>query len=189
VRLNWRDAHVCSGDVLLFSSTPSFVGDVEKLMCGSPYTHVALVFVDAAGEPFVWDCTRFGHRVRPLSHAMHGNAGTVMWRRISKPVNSAAFETFIVQNMDEAYSFNLWQGVVRRWASWLHLPHTQPCRDQQSRFCSQLVAETLVYVGAMDFCATTLAPLLVMPGDFAMSRVDVLPWVHGYSLSGEVELV
>jgi hypothetical protein len=164
--------------------------DVEKLLCGSAYTHVGLIFVDAAAQPFVWDCTRWGHRIRPLWVALRG--GTVMWRRLSKPVEGKALESFIVANINQPYSFNLWQGVARRWASWLHLPHlrSDASRGQvHSRFCSQLVAETLVHLGALDFSTSNLSPHLIMPGDFAASRVGVLPWADGFSLSGEVELV
>lgn len=186
MRLHFRDAHLCSGDILLWSSSPSWVTDVEKLFCGSPYTHVGMVFVDAAAQPYVWDCTRYGHRVRPLWVAL--NHSSVMWRRLSRPVDGAALERFIVANLAQAYSFNLWQAVVTRWASWLHLPHSRPQTHVQSRFCSQLVAETYAALGVLDFTTTHLSPHLLMPGDLAASRAAVLPWVRGYSLSGEVEL-
>lgn len=187
IRMHCRDARVCSGDVLLWSSAPSWATDVEKLLCGSAYNHVGMVFVDAAGQAYVWDCTRHGHRVRSLWVTVQ--KGSVMWRRLSRPVDSAALERFILANLAQPYSFNLWQGVVTRWASWLHLPHSRPRTAVHSRFCSQLVAETYAALGILDFSTSHVSPHLLMPGDFASCRPGVLPWARGYSLSGEVELV
>lgn len=180
---------MCSGDLLLFSSHPTFRTDVEKLLCGSQFTHVALIFVDAGKQPFVWECLLSGHRLTALSTVMAkaANHQTIFWRRINRPLDGVQLETFIRQNLTHPYSFNLWRGVVRRWCSSLYLPDAPP---STARFCSQLVAETYEFLGALDFThSSNLSPNLVLPGDFGVSRACTLPWVNRYCLGGEVELL
>lgn len=181
-----------TGDLILFSSKPSLRTDVEKLLCGSHYTHVAMVFVDAARVPHLWECVRTGHRVRRLSARML-QKNRCYWRRISKPLDGAALEWFIMQNCDQPYSFNMWRGVMRRWCTSLNLPHSTASPHlvtQQPRFCSQLVADTYAHFGALDFSACdNLAPRMVLPGDFCAASHTTLPWQCGYSLSGELELL
>ncbi len=187
-----HDAHFCTGDVLLWSSHWSLRTDVEKLLCGSQYTHVGMVFVDAAGVPFVWECLRGGHQVVPL-HAVvtrRSRHQTCFWRRINRPLDGSRVEPFLRWNLDQPYSFDFWRGVVRRWCSSLHLPEAPHAELVHSRFCSQLVAETYAFLGVLDFSiSVNLSPHLVLPGDFAASTTGKLPWVNGYGLSGEVELV
>ena len=190
-RLKLSDAHFCTGDVLLWSSPPTLRTDVEKLVCGSQHTHVALVFVDASGHAFAWECVRSGHQVVRITPHFVQKHGTCFWRRISKPVDSAALERFILQNMHQPYSFDLWRGVVRRWCSTLYLPQSVESRAfAKPRFCSELVADSLVAVGALDFTlCTDLTPVTVMPHDFSDSCTSALPWTHGFGLSGEVQLM
>ena len=184
------DANFCSGDLLLWSTTGTLHTDVEKLLCGSQYTHVALVFVDAAGCPFLWDCVRAGHRTLPLIPYLQKtrHRQTCFWRRINKPVDSVRMEEFIRLNKDQQYSFNMWQGVARRWYGFLNLPHSTRQPLIHSRFCSQLVAETYVFLGVLDFSWSDLSPQLILPGDFAAVQSDKLPYTHGYSLGCEIEL-
>ena len=183
-RANFR-----TGDLILFSSKPSVRTDVEKLLCGSQYTHVAMVFVDHAQVPYLWECVRTGHRVRRVSAKMLVR-DRCYWRRISRPLDSAALEWFILQNCDQPYSFNMWRGVVRRWCTSLNLPHSATSPLYQPRFCSQLVADTYAHFGALDFSTCdNLAPCMVLPGDFSAAAQTQLPWQNGYSLSGELELL
>lgn len=187
-----QDARFCTGDVLLFSSHPSLRQDVAKLMCGSQFTHVALVFVDRAGEPFVWECLCSGHRVRRLHTVLTRASAThsCFWRRMNKPLDGRRFEQFMRLNLDQPYSFDIWRGVVRRWCSSLYLPRTPGQQLIHSRFCSQLVAETYAFLGVLDFTrSANLSPNLVLPGDFATGKSADLPWVRGYCLGGEIELV
>jgi hypothetical protein len=188
-KVTWQDAHVCTGDLLLFSSHPTLRTDVEKLLCGSQFTHVALIFVDAAGQPYVWECLLSGHRMSPLATVLAKAAPhqSIFWRRINRPLDGREFERFVRHNLAHPYSFNLWRGVVRRWCSSLYLPQAPA---SNARFCSQLVAETYECLGALDFThSANLSPNLVLPGDFGAGRGFTLPWVNGYSLGGEVELL
>jgi hypothetical protein len=192
LRRRLQDAHFCTGDVLLWSSHWSLRTDVEKLLCGSHFTHVGMVFVDAAGVPYVWECLRTGHQVVPLMHVVvrRSRKQTCFWRRINRPLEGARLEVFMRWNMTQPYSFDIWRGVVRRWCSSLHLPRAPHPDLVHSRFCSQLVAETYAFLDVLDFSnSVNLSPHLVLPGDFAAGNTAQLPWVNGYALSGEVELV
>lgn len=178
-----------TGDLILFSSKPSVRTDVEKLVSGSQYTHVAMVFVDHASVPYLWECVRTGHRVRPVTAQMLVK-NRCYWRRISRPLDGGALEWFIVQNQQQPYSFNMWRGVLRRWCTSLNLPHSTASPLYQPRFCSQLVADTYVHFGVLDFATSdNLSPRMVLPGDLSAKSKTQLPWQRGYSLSGEVELV
>lgn len=188
-RVKLSDARFCTGDVLLWSMPPTLRTDMEKLVSGSQHTHVALVFVDASNCAFAWECVRSGHQVVRITPHFIQKHGTCFWRRISKPVNSKALEHFILHNMHQPYSFDMWRGVVRRWCSALHLPHSVDARAlAKPRFCSELVADSLAAVGALDFTmCTDLSPITVLPHDF--SDACTLPWINGFGLSGEVTLL
>jgi hypothetical protein len=178
---------VRSGDVVLWSSQYKLRTDVEKLLCGSKYTHVGLIFVDRAGTPWVWEAVVTGHRVQRLHTVLKKAQGreNVYLRKISTPLNPVALETYIRHNIQKPYSFNLWRAVIVRWCDSLHLPASS---DNSARFCSQLVADTYHHLGVLDFRNESKETSHVLPGDFGSSRSDLLPWTRGYGLGPEIEL-
>jgi hypothetical protein len=179
---------VRSGDVVLWSSQYKLRTDVEKLLCGSKFTHVALVFVDRAGVPWVWEAVLTGHRVQKLATVLEKAAGreSVYLRKLSIPLPAAAFERYIRDNLEKPYSFDLWRAVVARWCDSLHLP--SPATGGHARFCSQLVADTYQHLGVLDFRNDFRDTAHILPGDFGSSRSDLLPWTQGYGLGPEIQI-
>lgn len=178
----------CSGDILLWASLSRVRTDLEKVLTGSQYTHVSLIFVDRGGVPFVWESLVSGHRVRRLDKVLKEWRFTDLCfvRKVNKPVNSAALERFIRANLSTHYSFNMWRAVVNRWCASLQLPEWD---SGEARFCSQLVADTLAHLQLLDFSLTSLKPDLLLPGDFSVARSRRLPWTLGYSYGPEIQLV
>ena len=191
-RVRWRatlhSTKFCTGDILLWASLSKVRTDVEKLLSGSQYTHVSLVFVDKKGTPFVWESLVRGHRVRTLADVLHEWAATDLCflRKINKPLSGPAMERFIRANLDARYSFNMWRAVANRWCASLQLPEWD---SGEARFCSQLVADTLEHLGALDFRCSHTCPRLLLPGDFSSQRSTALPWAHGYAHGPEIQIV
>lgn len=187
LRATLQSTVFCSGDLLLWASLSKMRTDVEKLLSGSQYTHVSMVFVDRQGVPFVWESLVTGHRVRRLETVLEKWQFTDLCflRKINKPVNSVSFERFIRANLDTHYSFNMWRAVINRWCASLHLPEWD---SGEARFCSQLVADTLASLGVLDFTCAPLQSNLLLPGDFSSCRANRLPIVHGYAYGPEIQL-
>jgi hypothetical protein len=177
-----------SGDVILWSSQYKLRTDMEKLVCGSKFTHVGMVFMDRGGVPWVWEAVVTGHRVQRLQTVLEKAAGReqVYLRKISIPLDSARLEAYIRSNIHNPYSFNMWRGVVLRWCESLHLPSMT--KSGGARFCSELVADTYQHMGVLDFRNDLRDASYILPGDFGSSRSDLLPWVAGYGLGPEIQL-
>lgn len=188
LRATLQSTTFCTGDILLWASLSKVRTDFEKLLSGSQYTHVSVVFVDAAGVPFVWESLVSGHRVRRLDQVLAEWRFTDLCflRKINRPLSSAACERFIRANLNTRYSFNMWRAVVNRWCASLQLPEWD---SGEARFCSQLVADTLAHLGALNFTLAAAQPNLLLPGDFSVARSPRLPWTGGYSLGPEIQLV
>ena len=182
---------LCSGDVLLWASLSKVRTDLEKLLSGSQYTHVSMVFVDRRGVPFVWESLVSGPRVRRLDQVLAEWRLTDLCflRKLNKPVNSVAMERFIRANLSTRYSFDMWRAVVQRWCATLQLPEWGGWDSGDARFCSQLVADTLEHLGALDLRCGAAQSNLLLPGDFAVARSDALPWTAGFALGPEIQLV
>lgn len=115
-----------SGDLILWSSDFKWYTDLEKIACGSRFTHVGIVFVDKAERVFLWESdARPGHALTPLLDILKkfkGSNCTAVLRKLNRPVDSEKFERFIVGNLNNGYSFKLWDAVVNRWLHRMHLP-------------------------------------------------------------------
>lgn len=178
-----------TGDLLLWSTCFKLRTDIEKIICSSRFTHVSLVFVDAAGVPFVWETMgETGHRLCKLHPLLKGCGDRIqcVLRKINKPLDSKAFEALVRAALGKPYSFGFWKGVVHRWG--IQLPIEEKPSLSSPRFCSELVAETYQRFGVLDFSHHFKTPTLVLPGDFSVQRDSGLPWVNDYALGPEIEL-
>lgn len=217
-RARFRDTVFCSGDLLLWSThSNAWYADLAKLICASPYTHVSVVFVDAAGVAFVWETNQdVGHRVKRLAAVLaETHHSTCILRKLNRPVDSSRMEQFIRANLGNHYSFNVYSGVLMQWFTRLKLPavtsldltaatpatpapHVSPpppppppARPRPRRFCSQLVADTYECLGVISlrFSDKTHASL-VLPSDFANpADRSVFHWLSSYALGPEIRLV
>ncbi len=163
-----------NGSVVMLSPVGSLRATGEKILCGTPVTHVGLVWVDATDTPFLFHTTRKdGACLTPLKPWIERTTrhSQVFVRRIGGvPAPSGhALETAIRPFLGVRYSFGFWQAVMQTWWPGMELPRATAPSD---RFCSELVAEVLEAVDVLTFTATPLAPRLVLPGDFwATSRL------------------
>lgn len=189
-------ASLRTGDLLLWASLFKVRTDVEKVLCGSQYTHVSIVFVDRVGKPYVWESLVSGHRVRPLAEVLYAwrHTDLCFLRKINKPLSGRDMELFIRDNLGARYSFDMWRAVFNRWCASLQLPELQRQRGagnrSRSRFCSQLVGDTLAHLGALDFNGSSTFPRssLLLPGDFSSRRDRALPWRNSIAYGPEVHL-
>lgn len=177
-----------TGDILLWASLSKLRTDLEKLISGSQYTHVSVVFVDRANQPYVWESLVSGHRVRALRDVLRewSHTDLCFLRKINMPLSGRQMETFIRANLQTRYSFNMWRAVVNRWCASLQLPEWD---SGEARFCSQLVADTLEHLGALDFRCSHTCPRLLLPGDFSSQRSSALPWAPGIAYGPEIQIV
>lgn len=196
-RASLHDTVFRSGDLLLWSnSSAAWYSDVAKLLCGSPYSHVSMVFVDAAGVPFVWESSNdTGHHVIRLSTKLRKNPDAhCVLRKLNTPLDPARLEQFIRANTGNAYSFRVWTGVVNLWLARLQLPAValgkRPGTLKSRRFCSQLVADTYEAMGVIHLrTSEKMHSSLIMPSDFANPQDRVsLSWVAPYALGPEIIL-
>ena len=196
-RARFRDTVFCSGDLLLWSTHSNvWYADLVKLVCGSPYTHVSVVFVDAAGVAFVWETNQdAGHRLKRLAAVLtEAPNSTCILRKLNRPVNSTLMKQFIRANLGNHYSFNVYSGVLMQWFTRLKLPAVSSTTTDDTvpaqRFCSQLVADTYEFLGVISlrFSDKTHASL-VLPSDFANPNDrSVFHWLSSYALGPEIRL-
>jgi hypothetical protein len=178
-----------TGDLLLWNSCFKLRTDIEKILCSSKFTHVSIIFVDKAGEPFVWETIgETGHRMCRLGPLLRDSGAHMqcVLRKINKPLDPRAFEALVRMALGQPYSFGFWKGVVHRWG--VQLPVSDKPSLLVPRFCSELVAETYQRFGVLDFEHHAKTPSLVLPGDFANDRDGEMPWANGYALGPEIEL-
>ncbi len=187
-QVNWK-----TGDLLLWSYSLSVRTDIEKLLCGSQYTHSSIVFVDRSGVPWVWDTVaKTGNRVHRLSEALKTPKYRCFYRPLNVGLNPVRFERLIKLSLDGAYSYRFWKGVLYKWAPYLTLPVAKSDAFTASRFCSELTAFTYEKMGVMDFahCPSLRRHGHMMPGDFSeVSEQDhPLPFVNNYSFGLEIQI-
>lgn len=191
--------HFRSGDLLLWSSPPgaTWYGDVQKLLCASPYTHASIVFVDAANVPWAWESVPpTGHRLVRLRTLLADRPCTL--RKINTPLDSAALERFIRENIGNNYSYSMWEAVMHQWlpVGTAAVTDARPAaatgqrRRRRRRFCSQLVADTYDAMGALSLALSAKADsALVLPADLASPRDrTVLHWLAPYALGPEIHV-
>lgn len=139
----------------------------EKLVCGSPVTHVGLVWVDARGTPFLLHTERAsGVRLEPLrpwlAHTLRQKHQVFIRRPSGTRVDGVVLESVIMPYLNVRYSFGFWKAVLQTWWPALEMPRASRPFD---RFCSELVAEVLGQVGVLAF-NEEFVPRLVLPSDF-----------------------
>jgi len=190
-----------TGDLLLWSTSFKWYTDVQKIACASRFTHVGLVFVDRQGIPFLWESTtKNGQQMTRLDNVFEtyiNNHATCVLRKINFPLDSVAFESFVMANIGKGYSFRLWDGVVNRWLHRMHLPQLHYGKHKQQpppdRFCSQLVADTYQHLNVIRLeLSDKNNSQLVLPSDFSVNgqaeNPHALFWVTPYALGPEIKL-
>jgi len=190
--------HFRSGDLLLWSTPPgaTWYNDIQKLLCGSPYTHASIVFVDAAHVPWAWESVPpTGHRLVRLRTLLADRPCTL--RKINTPLDSAALERFIRENIGSNYSYSMWEAVMHQWlpvgtaaSASAARPAAAACQRRRRRFCSQLVVDTYDALGALSLALSAKADsALVLPADLAFPRDRaVLHWLAPYALGPEIHV-
>jgi hypothetical protein len=180
-----------TGDLLLWSYMFHLRTDVEKLVCGSQYTHVSIVFVDKGGTPYAWETVgSSGNRLVRLEAELADPRYRCAVRRISRPLCPRRFEVFARMALGQAYSFGFWRGVLFKWAPYLTVPVPAKKHAQAPRFCSELAAFTYESMGVMDFALSGRTHAVMLPGDFSESGETCrpLPLVDGHVFGPEVRL-
>ncbi len=169
-----------SGTVVMLSPVGDVRTSLEKLVCGTPVTHVGIVWVDARGVAFMLHTMRAGGaRLEPfipwVARATRRNQVFIQ-RLTGPPVDGAAMEAAFVPYLGMNYSFGFWKAVMHAWWPGVEMPRAASPPD---RFCSELVAEVLQDLGVLDFAPSQTAPRLTLPADFwSPSRLPMaVPYV------------
>ncbi len=190
---NMRQVEWKTGDLLLWSYSLSLRTDVEKLLCGSQYTHSSIVFVDRSGVPWIWDTVaRTGNRVKLLTEALKNSKYRCFYRPLSRGLNPVRFEKFIKLALHGTYSFGFWKGVMYKWTPYLTLPLSKASGFTAPRFCSELTAFTYEKMGVFDFddCPNRRRHGHMMPGDFSekAEAEHPLPFANNYCFGPEMQI-
>lgn len=177
ISLNDLEKHAKTGDVLLFSGA-GFVSNIISLANLSSFSHVGMV-LDIEGVGLcVWESStadgtssvdyitktiKDGPRLIPLrqsieNYVQNDNEGYVVcWRQLHLPMNirknllktaaSNEFSKFLVEESKKQFEVHK-DDVVR--SLYPYIPGGIPTGDPTSRFCSELVAETLYRLGLLS---------------------------------------
>ena len=140
-------ADLKTGDLLLWSCKGKAFMDFGKVMTGCEFTHVGILFVDAAGKPFVWEIRGFKQpRLNPLLKRL-GEPTSCIVRHLhtTNPVDLWKFEQCIRRFKNFTYSIEFWRSIFATWN--LPMPTLKPNRG--SVFCSELVALTYAALGIL----------------------------------------
>ena len=154
-----RLADLKTGDLLLWSHNGAAFCDFGKIMTGCEFTHVGILFIDAAGKPFVWEIRGLFQkpRLNPLLKRL-GEATTCIVRHLhsATPVDARNFETCMRTFKALTYSVDFWRSVGATW----NLPIPPPAPNRGQVFCSELVALTYAAIGVLFLTvyATRSAP-------------------------------
>lgn len=170
------------GDLLLWSRR-RVQSDVSKFVCGTPYTHVSVAFVDAAGKAFHFE-VRSG-QVSGL-HALRVDraAEDCVLRQLVPPLRSPrALEAVARRLSGQRYTQGWWRGVLR------YVPAAAP-GTSGGFFCSQLVAETYAALGVLDYAddAFDTPPSKALPAHFS-AALEHLPLAAGHAFGPEERLL
>lgn len=204
-KASFKDTIFRTGDLILWSSDFKWYTDLEKIACGSRFTHVGIVFVDKAERVFLWESdAKPGHAITPLLDLLKKfettNCTSVL-RKLNHPLDSKKFEQYILNNLGNGYSFKLWDAVVNRWLHRMRLPcllvpetNTELSCLVKKRFCSELVADTYHHMGVINLSLGEKSnAALILPGDFSIDGQsgicgELLYWVPPYALGPEIKL-
>jgi hypothetical protein len=182
----WSQIQPASGDVLLFSLA-GLKDDILKFCFHCPITHVGLLVMDAAQQPFVWEASPRGCRLVPLQSYQCQPDSVAVYRQLlgrRQPGFEARLERFIRRYQHRKYVHDYWRPVHNR--LFPHLRLSTPLQ-RSACFCTDLVAETLEHMGVLDFGQSLDTPADVLPGDFTQAA-EHLPLTAPYHLGEEITI-
>jgi len=182
--------NVATGDVLLFSSHFDAIGDMIKMSTGCHFTHAALVFVDAFGEPFVFEVTPFkGCTLTRLSDRLKKPGLLCVIRHLTPSIAGADMERVIKPLIGMPYDGALTTGLRAFLSTWgvSNIKHGAS-EEKDKRFCSELVAYVYAELGVLCFTQTWRKDVtLIVPSDFTQEHQD-LPLCPAFTLGPELHL-
>ena len=142
-----HDVHFNSGDILLCHSFAPIC-----FFTGTPWSHVAVVLVDAFQQEYIVDMTPKGNiRMRDLRtellQLMHCSGNRVAVRQVTQTeVNSSMLFDFVLRNADIKYAHTYLNTLIAETPLWFA---TMPLARKQGMFCSTFVAKALAHAGVM----------------------------------------
>jgi hypothetical protein len=182
--------NVKTGDLLLFSTQFDAIGDMIKMSSGCTFTHVAIAFVDAFGEPFVFEVMPFtGCTLTRMSTRLSKPGLVCVIRHLTPAINGADMEAVIKPLLGTSYDSALSTGVRACLSAWgvsniKHAASTQ----KNKRFCSELVAYVYAQLGVLCFTASWRKDVtLMVPSDFTLEHED-LPLCPAFTFGPELHL-
>jgi hypothetical protein len=181
---------VKTGDLLLFSSHFDVIGDMIKMSTGCAFTHVAIAFVDAYGEPFVFEITPFkGCKLTRLSDRLNKPGLICVIRHLTPAIDGAAMETIITPLIGMSYDGAITTGLRAHLSTWgISDIKNDGHALKNKRFCSELVAYVYAQLGVLCFTKTWRKDVtLIMPSDFTHEYQD-LPLGPAFSFGPEFHL-
>jgi hypothetical protein len=190
-----------AGDVLLTTGN-----SVSRFMVQTLWGHVALVYRDPRTNMlYVWEngfpvqgtwwtftnsLKSKSTKLTPLLRYLYRCNHTLCVRPISKEVDAVRFAEYVQKKWNQPFDYNYFaSGANRIFMDLVNVPVLRRTKTSH-RFCAELIAETLVHLGVLDFHASldpSVKPDTVIPRDFTQIN-EHLPWVAGWSLGPQTLL-
>lgn len=183
-------SRVKTGDLLLFSTSYEMFTDVIKLAVGCPYVHVGIAFIDAAGEPYVFEvCTNGrGNQMNSLRSRLSKKNENVIVRPLNRRIDGQWFESVALTLLGCPYSYDIVPIMLRSWLRpVLLLPTPQRNKLKEGRVCTQLVADMYEKLGVFDMGLSDCTSDMFTPKDFSETG-DRLPVTSRYYFKQEFKL-
>ena len=181
----WQSIPFASGDLLL-CSLAGIKDDVLKFCFHCPITHVGMVVRDARGATFIWEATRRGCRLVPLRSYCTSPRSIFVYRKLlGPPLDPTRLERALTEHVGRKYSHCYWRPVYNQWFP--YLPLATPAH-RQTRFCTDLIADTLARVGVLDFSSLSRTCADLLPADFT-EAAESLPFTTKYRYGTEVRII
>ena len=181
----WHSIPFASGDLLL-CSLAGMKDDVLKFCFHCPITHVGMVVCDARGRTFIWEATRRGCQLVPLSSYRTSPYSIFVHRKLRGPrLDPRALERVLREHAGRQYSHCYWRPVYNQWFP--YLPLATPAH-RRTRFCTDLIADTLARVGVLDFDSISRTCADLLPADFT-EAAESLPLTAKYRYGPEVRII
>jgi len=158
--------HLPAGSTLLLSHTATQPRVYfEKLMCGTPITHVGLVVPIGTIPHILHVVPKRGVTVERLDQWICRQQGTynhqVFVRQLYPPLDNMEQWLHLV---GMPYTYGFWKAVMNNWWPGIEMPpHLFP---NTMWFCSELVSYIYQQMGVLNFTPTHLHPSLILPCDF-----------------------
>ncbi len=195
----WQEFPFKAGDMLL---PPSNI--FTQLAVGCVWGHVAMVYRDPSnGMLYAWETcipwqgvlwtfttsmNQRAARLTPLHRYLHRCPKPVCVRALSREVDTQRFAQFVATKWNQPFGFDfLTNGANRVFADVVGVPGIKRTKGS-ARYCAELIAETMVHLGVLDFDACINPHLRtdhVIPRDFSAEH-EHLPWATGWSLGPEI---